>query len=199
VEDGASLRTEASFMFGASPVVAKAPRFQIVAPVQTDRSGLIAKRFDDLAQLKDGWCKDIGVAPDKAGLKAVAEILVNSYPKNLRLPTVVPTLEGNLLLEWGGNDRWVNLDLGSLEAEFCVIDDDGHGHSNRFDLGANDGVGCFMGFLQGRVPQTDGDDTMKLDAPSPHYVTMERLADLMMGRSKTTPIEDVMQEYGLAY
>ena len=211
MEAGSSLRADDSFV---SASTAGTPVFQIITPARTTARGdLIAKRFDALKQLADGWCRGSGIAPDKDRLGTVAKILVEFFPERLCLPTITPTLDGNLLLEWGVLGRagdtpcyaggsWVNLNLGSMEAEFCVLDDDGHGHGERFDIGTDNGAKRFMDYLQDRVPQkTIGtpDDMSVLDAPSLYTVASERLADIEAGRSATHSIEDVMREFGLAH
>jgi len=168
----------------------------------------MARRFDILGQLTNGWCRGSGIAPDKAKLEAVAEKLTEHYPEHLRLPTITPGMDGNLLLEWGilghagttpcyAGGPWVNLYLDSMTAEFCVLDGEGNGAREKFDLGADGGIERFMEYLQGRIPQvTDDapDDVSMLNALSFYTVTSEHLADT----EADIPIEDVMQDYELA-
>src|SRR5437762_1463515 len=60
----------------------------------------IAARLGEIAGLDDGWLDGQGVAPDKAKMRQIYQRLVGHYPEMLPLPSIVPTPEGNLLLEW---------------------------------------------------------------------------------------------------
>ncbi len=60
----------------------------------------LAARFDALSDLQDGWLDGVGKAPDSAALALVAENIVGHFPENLPIPAIVPTPEGNLLMEW---------------------------------------------------------------------------------------------------
>jgi hypothetical protein len=162
----------------------------------------VAKQFDELRELKNGYCGGLGVAPDKAGLEAAAKVLVDSYPEHASLPTITPTLDGNLLLEWSGGGAWTNLDIGDMKAEFCVFGPDEECASSCFDLNQDVGVRNFFELLAGQVPRdADVDDPHEAhdEAPSLYAVAAGRLADLETGRSASRPFDAVMRDYGLAH
>jgi hypothetical protein len=166
----------------------------------------MAKRFDALGQLEDGWCRGSGVALDKVKLDAVARKLTDFYPEHLRLPTITPTLDGNLLVEWGsigragdtpcyGGGPSVSIRLSDMAIDFCVLGTNGEGIEKCFGLEKDGDIESFIDFLSGHVPQgTEGVP----DAPSLYSIASERLADLDAGRSTVFSIEEVMREYGLA-
>jgi len=206
MEDGSLTRATAGFFtfyisYCALPIRAEAhphsPTSVAIVAQTTDSDSFITRQFSVLEQIADGWCKGIGVAPNKTKLKAVAKMLANHYPEHLRPPTITPTLEGDLLLEWGSDDKWVNLSLDKMDAEFCVLDDNGYGHSEHFDVGTDEGATRFARFLQGRVP-TKADKASDILTPSLYTIAAERLADLQAGRSTTYSMEEVMREHGLA-
>lgn len=60
----------------------------------------LASAFDRLTDLTDGWLDGAGFAPDKDKLEDVAEQFIQNYPEQASLPAIIPTPEGNLLLEW---------------------------------------------------------------------------------------------------
>jgi len=168
----------------------------------------LAKRFDALAQLKNGWCRNCGIAPDKAGLKFVSKKLLESYPEHLRLPVVSATLDGNLILEWGtlgyvgttpciGGGPSANIDLTSLTASFYYFGKNGKGIGKHFDLKSDSGVQSFIGFLQDHIPNGSDDvHSSEPDVPSLYSIAAERFADFQCGRSSSHSIE-ALQEYGL--
>jgi len=169
------------------------------------RNQHIAEQFGTLRQLKDGWCKGIGTAPDMLGLDAVAKILVDFYPEHFRTPKVSPTLDGNLLLEWGnigyvgnmpcyGGGPSANINLINLTASFRVFRKSGKSIEKKFDFKAKGGIQSFIDFLDGYVPReasyyaTDGESTPKL--PSLYSIAAERFADIEAGRLACFPIDD---------
>jgi hypothetical protein len=169
---------------------------RVIGSLEAVKNRRLAELFDAARRLGDGWCGGLGLVPDKGRLNAVAERLVEAWPDDLRPPAVTPTLDGNLVLEWPtalGAGPWVNIDLGSMEAEFCGTGEDRA--TVRFDLGRDDGLAAFVGFLRGRLPSgppaPDG-------APSPYAAAAARLADIEAGRGTLVPLEDLMREYGLA-
>jgi hypothetical protein len=88
-------------------------------------SELVA-RFDALQFLEDGWFDGVGKAPNKEGLAEVADHMVKLYPEHLALPAIVPTPEGDLLLEWRQKGMpSVDIDLSAMQVEFHAIAPDG--------------------------------------------------------------------------
>lgn len=91
--------------------------------------------FDALMEITDGWLDGAGVAPDKTKLSNIAEEMIGRYPENLPIPAMVPTPEGNLLLEWNvAGDPSVDFDLGSSTAYFHAFCQDGTEIEREFVL-----------------------------------------------------------------
>jgi hypothetical protein len=174
------------------------------------RNYYMTKQFEAVGQLTEGWCNGCGIAPDKAGLESLAKKLTDSFPQSLRLPIITPTLDGNLLLEWGaigyvgttpcyGGGPSVNIDLLSMKVDFCDFKADGGVIEKDFDLKGD--IKPFIDFLQEHVSlKANGasNDTSLPDVPSLYTVAAKRLADIKTGHSTTYSLEDVMREYGIA-
>jgi len=99
----------------------------------------IMMRFDELAQLKAGWYEGQGIAPDRKKLKIIAEILTSIYPENLPLPNIVPTQDGNLLLEWDSEgDPSIDIDLDEMRASFHAFGPNDEDIESEFSLNTNE-------------------------------------------------------------
>lgn len=97
-----------------------------VDSLEIHKNHFLASKFDELADLKDGWHEGRGVAPDKDRLAAVAEKLTTHYPERLPMPILVPTQDGNLLLEWDAQgEPSLDIVLGDWRAHFHSFGD-GH-------------------------------------------------------------------------
>ena len=95
----------------------------------------LLEKFDELSRLKAGWYDGQGAAPDADRLKSIAQTLANSYPEHLPLPTIVPTPDGNLLLEWGAEgDPSLDIDLTSMKANFHAFSPDDKDVEAEFPL-----------------------------------------------------------------
>jgi len=95
----------------------------------------IAMRMDELAQVPAGWFEGQGAALDADKLAIVADRLVAEYPERLVLPGIVPTQDGNLLLEWVA-DGYPSLDvtLDDFHASFHAFGPDGNDIERDFNL-----------------------------------------------------------------
>ena len=80
--------------------------------------------FKKLHSLQDGWLDGEGKAPDRKGLEWFEMMMEDYYPKNLSLPYIYPTGEGNLLLEWDIGKLDVSLEIGIIkrEGELHILD-----------------------------------------------------------------------------
>ena len=108
----------------------------------------LAMQFDDLAQLEAGWYEGQGAAPDTEKLKIIAQKLTASYPEHLPLPTIVPTQDGNLLLEWDAeDDPSADIDLNSMRASFHAFGPRNEDIEKDFSLIEEDGFESFFAFL----------------------------------------------------
>lgn len=83
----------------------------------------VSLRITELSELKDGWYNSIGVAPDKVGLIKFEQLFKQHYPESLVLPTIFPTVSGNIQLEWSLPDNEISLEvqLTTLSAELVSV------------------------------------------------------------------------------
>lgn len=96
-----------------------------VESLQVMKNYAIATRMDEIAQLQAGWFEGAGLAPDAEVLSSVAEKLIGDYPEKLPLALIVPTQDGNLLLEWAAEgDPSLDIELGRLEASYHAFGPD---------------------------------------------------------------------------
>lgn len=56
--------------------------------------------IEKLASLSDGWLEGVGVAPKPEDLNWLSNELAKVFPESLAYPSVAPTEEGNVILEW---------------------------------------------------------------------------------------------------
>ena len=121
-------------------------------PVDVIKNFPLMKRFDELAQLEANWYEGQGTAPDKNKLEIIAQKLTDSYPEHLPLPTIVPTQDGNLLLEWDTEgDPSTDIDLGSMKASFHAFGPRGEDIEADFDLSVEGSFETFFAFLSAHI------------------------------------------------
>ena len=112
----------------------------------------LSARFDELAALVDGWHDGAGKAPDKVSLVLISEKLIAHYPEALPLPVIVPTPEGNLLLEWSmPSDPSVDIRLDGMTAEFHSFGVGGIEVEQEFTLLDEPTWARFLGFLNTNI------------------------------------------------
>ncbi|MDR3087257.1 MAG: hypothetical protein LBU45_04825 [Azoarcus sp.] len=113
----------------------------------------IVTRFDELAALEDGWYDGEGLAPDKENLATIAEYLTGAYPEDLPLPAIVPTPEGDLLLEWRTQGYpTVDLQLKTpLSASFHAFDPNNDDVEQDFSLKTGQDWAQFLAFLREHI------------------------------------------------
>lgn len=112
----------------------------------------LSTKLDELAELADGWHDGTGIAPDKGKLLSISEKLVSHYPEVLPLPVVVPTQEGNLLLEWNtAGAPSVDIALDTMLAEFHSFGDRGIEIEQDFSLINDAAWDGFFSFLNANI------------------------------------------------
>jgi len=112
----------------------------------------LATQFDDLAQLETGWHDGSGKAPDHHKLKIIAQKLIDSYPEQLLLPIIVPTQDGNLLLEWDAEgDPSVDINLETMRASFHAFGQQSEDIESDFNLDEDIDYTSFLAFLSQHV------------------------------------------------
>lgn len=123
-----------------------------VESLEVVKNYAIATRMDELAQMQDGWFEGQGVAPDDDKLAIVADRLVADYPERLTLPTVVPTQDGNLLLEWTvGGSPSLDIRLDNLQASFHAFGPNGVDIERDFNLATHSEWQALFGFLSDNI------------------------------------------------
>jgi hypothetical protein len=86
----------------------------------------LAADFDELALLVPGWLDCQGIPPDRDRLELLASFFIELYPDHLPLPLIVPTPEGNILLEWKMEAiPSADIDLGTMKAFFHSFGENG--------------------------------------------------------------------------
>jgi hypothetical protein len=104
-------------------------------PLDVQEDYELASRFDELKSLCDGWHDGHGVAPAPEKLDTLAAGLIGHYPEKLPIPAIVPTPEGNLLLEWNApGDASLDVHLADLKAYFHCFGPDDTDIEQEFDL-----------------------------------------------------------------
>lgn len=107
-----------------------------VESLSTQMNFEIANRLEEISALRDGWFDRAGRAPDSGALERISANLIAHYPEKLALPAIVPTPDGNLLLEWqSAGDPSVDLRLEQSMAEYHSFDQEGHDVERDFPLG----------------------------------------------------------------
>lgn len=110
--------------------------------------------FDELEQLQDGWLDGSGKAPDKERLHRFAALMAAHFPDNIPLPAVVPTPEGNLLLEWQGRGApSVDVELATMQAYFHAFDENGGDIERDFLLSDAKDAAAFFAFLSAHIQE----------------------------------------------
>lgn len=60
----------------------------------------LVSSIDKLSTLADGWLEGVGVAPKPENLNWLTNEVSKSFPESLAYPSVAPSEEGNVILEW---------------------------------------------------------------------------------------------------
>ena len=127
-----------------------------LAKAEFERARLddIGALFGKLERLQDGWFDGSGKAPDKKGLGKFASLMALFFPDNIPLPAIVPTPEGNLLLEWQGRGApSVDVELATMQAYFHAFDENGGDIERDFLLSNTKNAEAFFAFLSAHVQE----------------------------------------------
>lgn len=112
----------------------------------------LAAKFEELSSLVDGWYDGQGKAPAKESLAKLASHMIGHFPETLALPAMVPTPEGNLLLEWDAEGApSVDIDLVSLSASYHSFSLGGGETERSFELGEGAVWPDFFDFLNANI------------------------------------------------
>lgn len=123
-----------------------------VESLEVVKNYAIATRMDELAQMQDGWFEGQGIAPDAEKLAIVADRLVADYPEKARLPIVVPTQDGNLLLEWNADGSpSLDIRLDNLQASFHAFGPNGVDIERDFNLTSTLEWQTLFGYLSDNI------------------------------------------------
>ena len=123
-----------------------------VESLEIQRNAELSARFDELLALADGWHDGQGKAPDKAKLVLVSTQMVQHYLEALPLPVIVPTQQGNLLLEWAASDDpSVDIHFESMNAQFHSFGDGVAEIDREFLLASDTDWANFFAFLKSTI------------------------------------------------
>jgi len=112
----------------------------------------VSRQFIALRLLSDGWYDGEGKAPDAVGLDSIESWLLESFPPELPAPAIVPTPEGDVLLEWDApGEPSVDIRLCDLHASFHAFRADGTDLERTFDLQSDDERARLLAFLREAV------------------------------------------------
>jgi hypothetical protein len=80
----------------------------------------VSFRLSEISKLKDGWYNSQGIAPTPQFLLKFEKFFESNYDYKNPLPSIFPTVEGNIQLEWSINNREISLEVFSndLSAEY---------------------------------------------------------------------------------
>ena len=128
----------------------------VESPLEVQEDFQIAARFDEIRSLQDGWFDNQGQALDVAKLDRIADSLIGHYPEKLPLPAIIPTPEGNLLLEWDtpGNPS-VDISLSDMKAYFHAFRPGQDDVEREFDLVVGPEWSSFLSFLTHSIGQRE--------------------------------------------
>lgn len=125
-----------------------------VESIEVVRNYDISVIFEELEALQDGWFDGSGKAPDKSGLQQFAALMAAHFPESLPLPAIVPTPEGNLLLEWQGcGTPSVDVELATMQAYFHAFDGQGGDIEHDFALSDANNAEDFFAFLSDHIQE----------------------------------------------
>lgn len=97
-------------------------------------------RLNELSKLNDNWYEGYGKAPKNELLNKFGEYFKLYYNLRLPLPSIFPTIDGNIQLEWSNNSIEINLEvnLSQLDAEYLHTNLDII-NEKKLDLSSKDG------------------------------------------------------------
>jgi hypothetical protein len=75
----------------------------------------LTNAIDGLGKLKDGWIEGAGIAPQSENLAWLANELATHFPSTLDYPSVAPSEEGNVILEWIRKESRTELEVNFAE------------------------------------------------------------------------------------
>lgn len=110
--------------------------------------------FDRLSQICDGWFEGEGKALNSTDLQDIAQLMIQSYPEKLPLPSIVPTQDGNLLFEWQTeNMPSVDIDLSLKKASFHAFGEQDIDIERDFFLTTSSNIDEFFAFLSEHIQE----------------------------------------------
>lgn len=115
-------------------------------------SQALSSQFDELRALADGWFDGAGRAPDPVALDFLETWLSEHFPADVPVPAIVPTPEGDLLLEWNvPGQPSVDIRLSDFHAAFHMFLADGLDLESTCDLRSDAERVQFLDFLRRTV------------------------------------------------
>lgn len=117
-------------------------------------------RFEELAQLQDGWLDGIGKAPDANGLMWLAKQFDDFYPDSVDLPHLYPTEDGGIQAEWflSPFDVSLDVDLAERKGTYHSLNLETDAEESRdIDLGQESGWGELLSLISNASGGVDND------------------------------------------
>lgn len=109
----------------------------------------IAQKIDSFTLLKAGWCGEGSLAFDEEHLSRFADLLTAYFPDKVSLPAIIPTQEGNVLLEWSCHGHpSIDIDLSSLQADLHAFAPDDTDIEAEYDLNKEEDWGQLIDQIQ---------------------------------------------------
>lgn len=125
-----------------------------VDSIEVQPDFILNARFDGLTILKDGWLDGYGKAPDQEHLSTFSSRMVGHFPDEVPLPTLVPTPEGDLLMEWDlPGSPSVDIRLTEAKAEFHTFTESNGELEQEFSLSTDHEWNMFFNFLVQQLGQ----------------------------------------------
>jgi hypothetical protein len=123
---------------------------QVISVSSLEVQSDLFKLFEPLLRLHDGWLENQGIAPNLTALNHFTEHFLEFYPDSLVVPIVVPTPEGNILLEWHTEGSpSLDVNLIDFSAQFHAFAADGTDIETDVVLDSKQAWQDFLEFLQG--------------------------------------------------
>lgn len=106
-----------------------------------------SEHLEHLGRLKSGWLHEGSEPPSSDTLKHTERILLAILDAEIAAPTIYPSGDGGIQLEWRTDTRVIEVELlneGRVEAAWYGRDADEDGEDSTFSTSDPDGVADFV-------------------------------------------------------
>jgi hypothetical protein len=96
-----------------------------VESIEFQPNAELSQKLEFLLEHDDGWYGEGSIGFTDASLESISAKLIEEFPTDIEFPALVPTPEGNILLEWGGPSHLsVDINLQANLAELHAYSSD---------------------------------------------------------------------------